>query len=425
MRRTLAIAVLVGVNVTLALSSAAQEPSGLIKFPGMRLGGTVTRDAYGIPSVFGLSRWDLFFLQGYVHAEDRFFQMDVGRRTAKGTLAELVGSAALPQDVQLRTLGFGRAADATYPRLADETREALVAYAAGVNAYLASNSLPPEYKALELTTAAQWQPTDTIAFAKLFAWNLSFDLDTTPTVTLLTYQAAGQILGVDGTKLFFEDLFRSAPFDPFTTIAPPAAKRPEGEAPAPLEDVTTEAEKESFYQQVSREADAMLKDGTLEALLAYQDKIKDLPAFQSVLRMEHEGSSNEWAIAGKLTTTGNPIVCNDPHLSLTTPAIWYPIALRGPGFNVSGNSVAGAPFVILGENDHLAWGATVHPMDVTDTFKETVVPDATSVVGYSIMYNGKKEPLSATPETFRRNVVGNGTNDDVVVVPASGSIPPA
>ncbi len=205
------------------------------KLPGLKAAASITRDVHGIAHVRANNEHDLFFPQGFVHAQDRLFQMDVSRRRGSGTLAELLGPAALPSDVELRTIGLRRAAQRSMQVLSARTRGALTAYAAGVNAYVARHSLPPEYAALELTQFAPWTALDSVAVAKLIAFGLSFDLgDIQRTVDLETYRIVGDIAGFDGDALFFEDLFRSAPFDPATTVAD-ASKAPAALQAVPFE----------------------------------------------------------------------------------------------------------------------------------------------------------------------------------------------
>src|SRR5262249_48706242 len=129
--------------------------------------GQIVVDRDGIPHLVAASESDLAFLEGYVHARDRLFQMDVTRRQAEGTLAELVGPSAFSSDVQLRTFGVRRAAERSLPLLSTPTREALQAYAAGVNAYVAANPLPAEYAALELTRFRAWTDADSVAVIKV------------------------------------------------------------------------------------------------------------------------------------------------------------------------------------------------------------------------------------------------------------------
>ena len=227
LKRALA-GILVLATLPLAVpAGAAPPPTARLHVAGLDAAATVIRDSRGIPHVFAANAHDLYFMQGWVHAEDRLFQADLSRRQASGTLAEVLGQPALSSDFQLRTLGLRRAAERSLGAVSDAARADLEAYAEGVNAWVASHPLPPEYSVLGLTTFEPWTPVDSLVIAKLIAFGLSFDLDVDATVTLGTYQATGQALGFDGTALYFEDLFRSAPFDPASTV-PDATNPPAG-----------------------------------------------------------------------------------------------------------------------------------------------------------------------------------------------------
>ena len=206
----------------LAVTAVYAQPTEL---PGLRTPGLVVYDSNGIPHICSGSDRDTYFLQGYVHARDRFFQMDFQRRAFSGTLAEVLGPGALGSDVELRTLGLRRAAAESLGAYAaagmDELLAMLAAYSQGVNAYLASHPLPPEYGPLEITRAAPWTPLDSVTVAKGLAFGLSFDLPEIDLTVLATaYGAAGDVLGFDGLALLFEDTSRSAPFDPTVSIPP-------------------------------------------------------------------------------------------------------------------------------------------------------------------------------------------------------------
>ncbi len=186
-----------------ALSPAAARASPPERLPDLHAAASIVRDGADIAHVRAGNEHDLFFLQGWVHAQDRLFQLDVTRRRASGTLAELLGPAALAGDVQLRTFGLRRAAVRTWPILERRTQAALEAYADGVNAWTSTHALPPEYAALELTTFAPWTAIDSLACAKLIAFGLAFDLDdVTRTTAFLGYRQAGAALGFDGAALF-------------------------------------------------------------------------------------------------------------------------------------------------------------------------------------------------------------------------------
>jgi penicillin amidase len=377
--------------------------------PGLQNKVIVTRDVNDIAHVQASNEHDLAFMQGYLHAQDRLFQMDVSRRQASGTLAELVGQAALAQDVQLRTLGLRRAAERS---LAVQSPRALVflnGYSDGINAWVASHPLPPEYQALELTKFAPWTPTDSLSVVKLIAFGLSFNIDTQPTVELLSFQAAGNAAGFDGTKLFFEDIERSAPFDPASTVP---------DASVPLS-------QQLWSKNVPRKLPGGIRPETLALAREYAAKVRDIPLLRHAREQQLEGASNEFAISGRNTTTGNPFVENDPHLSLGEPSTWYPMHLEAGDLDVMGNGFPGTPGITLGRNKFLAWGATNDELDVTDTFQEQVVPDPTSPSGLSTVFKGALEHVIPVPEVFRFNSVGDGVADNLITVPAGGSIPPA
>ncbi|MGB5341891.1 MAG: penicillin acylase family protein [Thermoanaerobaculia bacterium] len=398
-------------------------PSGVLSqtaLPGLHAAAKILRDVDGIPHIIAQNEHDMIMMQGWVHAQDRLFQMDLSRRQASGTLAEVLGSAALGEDVQFRTFGLRRAAERSLAALSPEVQMTLDAYADGVNAWVARHPLPPEYGILEITQFEPWTALDTIAVTKLLAFGLSFDLDIGFTEVLLTYQAAGTALGFDGTALFFEDLFRSAPFDPASTVpdAMEGAMAPTAEiAPAPALQAT-----------VPREWNAPdLRQETLDLARTYIESIRGLPILERALdpNRDFEGS-NEWAVSGPLTDNGRPLVANDPHLALNTPSTFYQIHLRAisDGFDVIGSGFPGAAYVVIGQNRKITWGATVNPMDVTDVYQEIIVPDPSSPSGLSTVYLGSPEPIIPIPVVFRFNQIDDGVPDNIAIAPPGGGIPP-
>lgn len=405
MRRTI-------ISLLLVLCAVPLAAQTWVRHPGMRLPGIISRDTNGIAHIRAFTDHDVAFLNGWIHAEDRFFQMDENRRTASGTLAELLGQAALGNDIQLRTLGLRRAAALSQLEYSPRVNQLLEAYAAGVNEWLRDNPLPTEYGALEITQVEPWTALDSIAVAKLLAFGLSFDLDTDRTIALLTYQAAGQALGVNGAALFFEDLFRSEPFDHASTV-------PDATASTAPSTVTTKE-----WQAIA-DAAADIRPETLELMKKYSAELRKIPFFERMLDPETRGASNEWAIAGRLTTSGVPMIANDPHLSLRMPSIFYPIGLSGARIHATGVGFPGVPFVVQGHTQRIAWGSTVNPMDVTDAYQEQLVPDAASSTGFSSIYQGQREPVTGIPQTFRVNNRGNNTPNDLLVIPPSATVPQA
>jgi penicillin amidase len=399
--------------VLLLLPLAAVVPSSAAAPAAGREPAGVTRDRFGIAHVSARDHRRLFFLQGWVHAQDRLFQMDTSRRQASGTLAELLGPAALGSDVQLRTIGLRRAAERSLAVISPAGREALTAYAAGVNAFVAAHPLPPEYAALHLTRFEPWTEIDSLVVGKLVAFGLSFDLDLGLTQQLAAYQAAGQAGGFDGTKLFFEDLSRSEPFTSASTV-PDASGPPPRYGGRGIEDLRLDGNQRRGLAAAARLSGAYLKRaggvGALRQALARSTAIQ---------------GSNEWGVAGRDTADGRPLVANDPHLGLDQPSTFYPMQLRSGRTDVVGSGFAGVPGVIVGHNRFISWGATTNPMDVTDTYLEQVRPDPTAPSGLATVFQGRLEPVQAIPEVFRQNNPASGQSDDVTVVPPGGQVPAA
>jgi len=376
---------------------------------GLNQPASVAVDAEGIPHVRAGTEHDLYFMQGWVHARERLFQMDYNRRLASGTLAELLGSAALASDVQMRTLGLRRAAERSLAAASPRTRAVLDAYAQGVNAWIAAHALPPEYGALELTEfgAAGWGPVDSIVVGKLLAFLLSFDLDTARTVAVESYKAAGAALGFDGVKLFHDDLWRSAGFEPNATVpdAEQASLPPRKPHPHAVDTYSSE---------------------TIELAREHLNAVRDIPLFRDILERTERGGSNLWAVSGALTQHGRAMIANDPHLPLSMPSTFMPMSLSD-GQPVSGSTVPGVPGVVHGYNSRLAWGTTNNLVDVTDVFSEQVAPDPASPSGLSTVHLGPSgpvlEPLIPIPQVFRTNAIGNGVPNDRAVV-APPAVPP-
>jgi penicillin G amidase len=410
------LVVLIGLSALLVAGLAGAAPAETGGKP-MRLAGLdhsarLTQDRNGVTHIQAGSLHDVFFLQGWVHARDRLFQMDVTRREASGTLAELLGKAALASDVQARTIGLRRAAERSWEQAPADLRDVLVAYTAGVNAYAGSHPLPPEYAALNVTSFEPWTAVDSLAIGKAIAFELSFDLDIGPTVQLGAYVAA---LGVqNGSALFGQDVMRSAPFSPASTV-------PDASVPSAAAGTVSPANspaKRPAVQVAPLDAPALQEAARLGA--GYLAKIRSDPLFQQAIARDGSQGSNEWAVAGSHTVDGRPIVANDPHLSLSSPSTFYPIGLKAEGMDVEGEGFAGTPGVIIGHNRWIAWGATTNPMDVTDTFQEKVVVDPTSPSELSTVHLGSPEHVVPIPETFRYN-----NNGQLITATGADGVPPA
>ena len=373
MRRSRVALFSVGVLAAGALA-VAPAPSGhadvidLVKIPGLRAPASVVRDDDGIAHIKAQNAHDLFFLQGWVHADDRLFQMDVRRRTGSGTLAELLGSSALPSDVQLRTFGLRRTVERSLSVLSSETQADLGAYADGVNAWIARNKLPSQYAAVQVTKVAPWTVVDSLLVNKLLTFSLSFDLDIDRTTAVQRYSAAG----LDGHTAVFQDVF---PFAPFNTASPVIDSTATPASPG------TRNPASSGSIGVSDDAERLAAD--------YLKKAEQVPLIVEAMNRSAERGSNSWVIGGQHTANGKPILASDPHLTLEAPSTLQPIDLQGGGFNAQGDSLPGTPYLILGQNRDITYGATQHFVDVTDTYIEKIQPDPASPSGLSTHVPGQ------------------------------------
>jgi penicillin G amidase len=297
---------------------------------------TVTRDQYGVPHIRAKSDLDAFFAQGYVHAQDRLWQMDLNRRTGAGRLSEILGDAALENDKFLRTWGFYRAAEAAYPALSTRTKDILKAYTAGVNAFINQGNWPIEYS-LVGATPEPWKPADSLVWAKMLTFNLAGNWSE----ELENAQVVAKI-GLDGLN----------------AIKP--APRPGTPTIVQLEDYKGPLKGE----QAAKPSGARLEKTVLNALERAARIQQSIPG----LRFEAEIGSNNWVISGSRTTTGRPMLANDPHLGFSAPSLWYLADLKGDALNAIGATLPGVPGVVLGRNDRIAWGATNVEPDTQDLF---------------------------------------------------------
>ncbi|HEY0821374.1 MAG TPA: penicillin acylase family protein [Rhizobacter sp.] len=288
----------------------------------------IERDADGIPTIKAATRDDAFFGLGYVHAQDRLWQLETHKRIAAGRLAEAFGESALETDKFLRALGVRRAAEQQWEQISAEGRAALTAYAAGINAYVQNelSARPPEF----MLTGVQpepWQPEDSMGWATMMAW----DLGANWSGELLRLRMALQL-----------------PVDRIHELLPPYP----GEKPLATADYA------ALFR--SLKLNANLGQAALSA--APESGIEGV-------------GSNNWVLAGSRTETGKPLLANDPHLKLTAPALWYFARLEAPGFKVAGATMPGLPMVVLGQNEHIAWGFTNTGPDVQDLYIERVNPN--------------------------------------------------
>lgn len=364
-------------NVSYAQPQAASSPSSeqkTLAVAGLGAPVTIRRDERGIPHIEAANEADLYFAQGYATASDRLWQMDLLRRTARGELAEIFGRPALEEDKRRRIYGFAALSDALVSRTSATTRAALENYARGVNAYIESRGgadapLPAEFQLIGYKPRA-WRPADSLVIGKIFAETLSTTWPTDISRALLADLPPARraqllpessdldviIVGSDNAKSE----------SPAKDRKKPAAKTRAAKVRAAN---TSTVSLPSFDERERVE------------LLAEVERVEALTrsSLERVgLYMEGRAVSNNWVASGKRTASGKPLLANDPHLPASAPSIWHMAHLRAPGLHVAGVTAPGAPGIIIGHNEHIAWGMTNLDPDVQDLYLERFSADKKS-----------------------------------------------
>ena len=338
------------------LDRALPQLDGTASVSGLRAEVTVERDKFGVPHLRAQSLADLLLAQGYVMAQDRLWQMDLLRRAAAGEFSEIFGPLALEHDKENRALGFRQAAEACVARMAPERRALFEAYARGVNAYIEQrrNRLSAEFLVLGYQPRP-WTPADSL----LIAANLYKEL----TGFWKDQVRRAEVSRIVGPELA-NDLYAAtadSPWDhPIVGLA--AQQKSPGQPSAVI--------------GPGRAAANLPAGAAGERPLAppglWSSADGPLPLFDQTSRSA--GGSNNWVVNGTYTASGRPILANDTHLGWAVPCIWYMAHLTAPGWNVQGFTLPGAPLVVIGHNDRIAWGFTNNFADVQDVYIETFNP---------------------------------------------------
>jgi penicillin G amidase len=302
------------------LRGSLPQVDGEITVAGLGAPVTIVRDRWAIPHIEAHGLLDATFALGFVHAQDRLWQMEFQRRLGAGRLAEILGAAALPSDRFMRTLGFRRQAEASLAHLAPDTRAWLEAYADGVNAFLDSRTgpLPPEFLILGHAEPEPWRPADSLVWLRLMALDLSTNYrDELARARLAKRLSEEQIADIwptypDSAPITLVELARALPWDELAAVLPPGAPGAVG--------------------------------------------------------------SNAWMVDPGRSTTGGALLANDPHLGLQAPGVWYLAHLETPDLTLVGATLPGIPAVVLGHNGTVAWGFTNTGADTQDLFVERADP---------------------------------------------------
>jgi len=389
LRAVAALAVVTAIASALVywrLRAPLPDVDGTVAVDGLRGPVQVVRDADAVPHIRATNESDAHYALGYVHAQERLWQMEFQRRVAWGRLSEFAGAATVETDRLMRTVGLGRAAAASWPRLAPATRAVIESYVAGINAYLADHrggSLPVEFALLGISPEP-FRGEDVLAWHKTMAWLLS----TNWRDELLQARIAARI-GEEGAAQLMP---ASTPRGPIV-LPPDAVPAPLPAEPLPAGPPVTVPILPPGRDAPGRQAPATplsRGDDTLDALAARLGSLVNGPMAPPLT-----GASNNWVIAGSRTATGKPILANDPHLAGGTPGIWFLAHVTGGDLDVIGATIPGMPGVLIGHNAHIAWGITALLADVQDLYIERV--NAADQAEFA----GTWEPMAVVRETIK------------------------
>ncbi|GAA0949941.1 penicillin acylase family protein [Nonomuraea longicatena] len=367
------VAVLAAVVVVIVRQSFPQV-EGELQVPGLSGNVEIYRDKAGIPQIYADRAADLFLAQGYVHAQDRFWEMDFRRHVTAGRLSEMFGASTLDNDKAIRTMGWRRVAEQELAMLNERTRGYLDAYARGVNEWLKANpdasQRSLEYSVLKLQNSGYrpepWTPLDSVAWLKAMAWdlrsNMEDEIDRALAATKLPRERV-------------EQLYPGYPFGKHQPI------------------VTRGTVSGDRFDERAEPRPATGTRALTQAAAAFD-------AVPSTLGSGDGIGSNSWVVSGEHTASGKPLLANDPHLAPSMPSVWYQTGLHCRkksdecAFDVTGFSFSGVPGVIIGQNDKIAWGFTNLAPDVSDLFLEQVKDD-------TYLYRGSWEKLTTRQEQIK------------------------
>ena len=340
---------------------------GKAKLPGLQGQVTVERDNWGVPHIQASTLEDAVEAQGYVVAQDRLWQMDILRRASRGQLSEILGSATLKIDKDFRNLNFGRAAHRDLQIMNPESRRLLEAYARGVNHFIEQHqqTLPMEFTLLKYKPQP-WQPSDSLVLTGYMYRTLTDTREREIQRAIVTAKVGPEL----AKDLYSEE----SSMDHFMVGDPNVKEKSNADADSDdEEDDQDQMDPEDVLK-------ASLVHPDLQDTMAQPDLTSYFAAQVKTWLNESQHDirgtlgSNNWVVSGAYTATGKPLLANDTHLELTIPPIWYELHMTAPGWNVKGITFPGAPLIIIGHNDRIAWGFTNNGADVLDLYIESFNP---------------------------------------------------
>jgi len=353
------------------LRQSLPQVEGNVKVMGLSAAVEIIRDVDAVPHIYAQNKLDAYWSLGYLHAQDRLWQMEIQRRVEQGRLSQLFGPSLVSQDHFLRTLGAYRAAQSAWDSLPAAPKQVIDAYIGGINAFIATHNgsqLPPEYKIIGLSPEP-WSGPDVLAWIKMVAFNL------------------------DGISFSTETLAN----DLFKALGPEKSHQLMPAYPDDSPDIVQMRNSNQTY-------------GKLAEL---SERVSEYIGFGSTNAADL--GSNSWVIDGTKSATGKPFLANDPHLALSVPSTWYVVHLSANDLDVTGATIPGLPMVIIGHNRSISWGITHLSSDVQDLYREHLDP-----TGRMAEFQGRMEPIQLITETIK--VKGGPDTDKLVRITRHGPI---
>ena len=413
------------------------ERSGNVALPGLNGKVTVLRDDRAVPQIYADDAVDLFRVQGYVNATDRFFEMDLRRHFTAGRLSELVGDNddALRSDKMIRTMGWRRVAQQELEKASPSTRRYLEAYAQGVNDYMRGRStseLSVSYtllgRAHPLQPIEPWTPVDSLSWLKAMAWDLrsNYDEELQRARAIATVRDVGRV----------EQLYPAYPYDDRKPIIPGSVGASASLLPKAAKataKTTTKTAVTSSKAATGNLAAILESDIAQKALTSADKAVTSVP---DLLGGGEGIGSNSWVVSGDLTASGQPLLANDPHLKVSMPGVWTQVGLHcntvtaACPFDVAGFGFAGMPGVVIGHNGRISWGLTNLNPDVTDFYLEKINGDQVEKDGRFTTVTSRTETIAvaggkSVPLLIRSTSHGPVISDVLKDVAEAGDTAPA
>jgi penicillin amidase len=368
------------------LRGALPQPSGTIKVQGLAAPIEILRDSDAVPHIRAQTEADAMFGLGYAHAQDRLWQMEFQRRIGNARLAEVLGADALDTDKFLRTLGPARAAASAWATTSAPARKVVESYVAGVNMFISTHhgrELPVEFTILNFAPEPR-RPEDRQVWANMRAWNLDDNWEN----ELLRVKLIAR-LGADKAAQLMPAYSADGPLILPNGVAADGGRATNGEGSA-ASTYSSSALRLPSIQASACKLQSTICNLRIDRLLAINRTIKETLGLGGTAI-----GSNNWVVGGERTTTGKPLLANDPHLGAQIPSIWYLAHITGGKLDVIGATLPGAPGVIIGHNQHIAWGVTNTGPDVQDLYVEHIN------TRNEAEHNGVWEPLKIIPELIK------------------------